>query len=224
MRLVLLGPPGAGKGTQARTLTVRLRIPHVSTGEMLRAAAEAGSPSGMAAKEFTDQGLLVPDAMILAMVGERLAAPDARAGFLLDGFPRTVHQAQALEQWLKEACLRLDAVINLVVPDETIVERISQRRVCPACHETYHLSTRPPRTLEVCDACGHALTLRDDDRAELVRERLRVYHERTEPLIAYYRERCLLRSVDGDRPVAEVTAAVLELLAGVGKRHPGGQP
>lgn len=212
MRLVLLGPPGAGKGTQAQYLTERLGIPKISTGDMLRGAAERGAEVGLEAKRFTAQGLLVPDEIVLQLVESRLGEPDAAAGYLLDGFPRTVVQAQALDDWLREQGQTLDAAVDLQVADDVIVQRISNRRVCPACHETYHLLNRPPRIDELCDACGRKLALREDDRAELVRERLKIYHERTEPVLAYYRNRNLLHVIDGDRPVEEVTEAVLSAL------------
>ena len=212
MRLVLLGPPGAGKGTQAQLLTERLGIPQISTGDMLRDAAELRTPVGLEAKEFTDQGRLVPDELVVSLVIDRLRQPDAQQGYLLDGFPRTVPQAGDFERWLGEHGQALDAVIDLRVDEDQIVSRISNRRVCPACHETYHLVSRCARVDEICDACGHALVQRDDDRAELVRERLRVYHERTEPVTAYYAARDLLVPVDGDRPVSTVYEAILAVL------------
>jgi adenylate kinase len=209
MRLVLLGPPGAGKGTQAQFLTARLGIPKISTGEMLRIAAEQGTALGIEAKTYTDQGRLVPDDVILRLIDARLEEPDVAEGYLLDGFPRTVNQAVEFERRLLSLDQHLDGVIDIRVPEDTIVERISNRRVCPACHETYHLTSRPPKVDEVCDICGHKLAQRDDDRADLVRERLRVYHERTEPVLAYYNGQGLLFPLDGDRPAAEVTDAII---------------
>jgi len=219
MRLILLGPPGAGKGTQAQFLTERLQIPKISTGDMLRDAADDGTALGRQAKQFTDLGRLVPDEMILDLVTERLPQPDAAAGFLLDGFPRTVGQAESFSSWLRDRGLSLDAAVDLKVRDETIVERISHRRVCPECHDTYHMLTRPPIVDETCDVCAHKLVQRDDDRAEVVRERLRVYQERTEPVISYYRDRGMLLEIDGERPVGEVTEAIVAALA----RGKGGQ-
>lgn len=213
MRLVLLGPPGAGKGTQGQVLTERLGIPRISTGDMLRDAADAASAVGLEAKTYTDRGRLVPDEIILRLVEERLCSTDATEGYLLDGFPRTVHQAERFSQWLREHGQTLDAVVDLRVADETIVGRISNRRVCPACHETYHMTSRPPKVDETCDVCAHALVQRDDDRAELVRERLRIYHERTEPVTNYYQQRGLLIPLAGDRPVGEVTNAIVDALA-----------
>lgn len=212
MRLVLVGPPGAGKGTQAQLLTERLGIPKISTGEMLRDAAEAGTALGLEAKQLTDQGLLAPDAMILKMVRVGLTQPDAQGGYLLDGFPRTVTQAEGLEAFLMVQGQRLDAVVNLQVPQEVIVERISCRRVCPNCHESYHLTQRPPKVDELCDNCGHKLVQRDDDRSDVVRARLQVYHDRTEPVLAFYRKRGLVIDIDGTRPVAEVTENIVRAL------------
>jgi len=209
MRLVLLGPPGAGKGTQAQFLTKRLGIPKISTGDMLRDAAERGTATGLKAKTFIDEGHLVPDDLILEMVWERLGQPDAAAGWLLDGFPRTVGQSAALDRWLREQDEKIDGVVDLQVDDDEIVRRISQRRVCPQCHATYHLSMCPPSASEVCDACGNKLETRQDDRAEVVRERLRIYHERTEPVVNYYLAQELLIPIHGDRPVEEVTEAIL---------------
>jgi adenylate kinase len=220
MRLVLLGPPGAGKGTQGQYLVERLGIPKISTGDMLRDAAEARTPVGLEAKLFTDQGRLVPDEMIIALVEERLEQPDASEGFLLDGFPRTVDQARALKRWLRERGLGLNAAVDLRVDDEVIVERLSNRRVCLNCHETYHLITRPPKVDSVCDVCTLRLTQRDDDQAELIRERLRIYHTRTEPVIDYYESRGLLIPIDGDRPVTVVTEAVIAALQACSGRAP----
>jgi adenylate kinase len=212
MRLVLLGPPGAGKGTQAQHLTERLHIPKISTGEMLRDAAEQKTAVGLEAKKYTDQGRLVPDDIILELVKERLAHPDAQAGYLLDGFPRTVAQARAFRKWLEAHGQTLDAVVDIDVGDDEIVQRISNRRVCPHCGEIYHLVSRPPKVDEICDVCGHKLAQRDDDRPEPIRERLRVYHERTEPVLEYYRKYDLLTKIDGERPVPEVTQDILAAL------------
>lgn len=212
MRLVLLGPPGAGKGTQGQYLTERLGIPKISTGDMLRDAADAGTAVGLEGKTYTDQGRLVPDDLIIRLVQERLTEADAAHGYLLDGFPRTVRQAEALEVWLPAHGQHLDAVVDLRVDQDVIVGRISQRRVCPNCHETYHLLSRPPVVNETCDTCGHKLAQRDDDRAELVRERLRIYHERTEPVTSYYQTRGLLIPIEGNRPVADVTETIIEAI------------
>ena len=212
MRLVLLGPPGAGKGTQGQYLTTALSVPKISTGDMLRDAAEAHTTLGLEAKRYTDYGRLVPDELIVALVVRRLQEPDVSHGFLLDGFPRTVRQAEALESWLTSRGQVLDAVIELRVNDEVIVERISNRRVCPGCHESYHLINRPPQDDLICDICRKPLVQRDDDRAETVRERLRVYHEQTMPVSAFYREHGLVLDVPGDHPVGEVTRSILQVL------------
>lgn len=212
MRLVFLGPPGAGKGTQAQLLTERLGIPKISTGDMLREAGDKGTPLGLEAKGHIDQGRLVPDEMILELVKERLAAADTADGYLLDGFPRTPGQATAFDQWLRDNGQKLDAVVDFQVADQEIVRRISNRRVCPSCHETYHLITRAPKVDEKCDNCGTDLCQREDDKAETVMERLRIYHERTEPLRSYYRTQDIVLPIDGQRPVAEVTEAIVSAL------------
>jgi adenylate kinase len=212
MRLVLLGPPGAGKGTQGQFVSERLGIPRVSTGDMLRAAASAGVGVGLEAKRYTDKGLLVPDDVILRMVDERIAEPDALSGYLFDGFPRTVNQAETLDQWLLSRGQHLDAVLYLTTEDEAIVTRISGRRVCPACQLTYRLHIRPTDVAETCDFCGHRLHQRDDDRPECVRERLRTYHQRTEPVVEYYRRQGLLTEIDGDRPIPVVTQDIMQRL------------
>lgn len=212
MRVILLGPPGAGKGTQAQRLSAHLGVPQVSTGDMLRDAAERETELGVLAKSYTDRGQLVPDELINDMVRNRLDQPDAAAGFLLDGFPRTVGQVYALQEWLDRNQLRLDMAVDIEVPTEEIVARISQRWVCPGCHETYHLARRTPAKPGICDNCGHELVQRDDDRAETVRERLRIYFQRTEPVVSYYRDRGLLVRVRGDRGMDEVTSDILGLL------------
>lgn len=208
MRIVLLGPPGVGKGTQAATLARAEGVAHISTGDILRAHMAQGTPLGKLAKEYVEKGLLVPDDVILGIVRERLQEPDAQRGFIFDGFPRTVPQADGLGRLLAELGAELDAVISLEAPDEVVVERISGRRTCRQCGAVYHVRWNPPRTAGVCDRCGGELYQRSDEDPETVRQRLAVYHSQTAPLIAYYRERGLLRSVDGTRPVAEVTAAI----------------
>jgi adenylate kinase len=209
MRVVLLGPPGAGKGTQAHALTDRLGIPKISTGEMLRSAAQKGTPAGKDARVYTDRGLLVPDAMILKLMEERLSEPDATVGFLLDGFPRTTQQAEALGNWLAERGLSLDLVIGFNVPDAEIIRRISARRVCGRCQESYHLVNRPPRVAGECDECGTALVQREDDRPEPVQARLDSYHKLTQPVVDYYRERGSLLVIDGTKPVEAVTEEIV---------------
>jgi adenylate kinase len=182
MRLILLGPPGAGKGTQAGFIRDAYGIPQISTGDMLRAAVKAGTPLGIAAKKVMDSGALVSDDIIIGLVKERLEEPDCGSGYLFDGFPRTIPQADAM----KDAGVALDYVLEIAVPDESIVERMSGRRVHPASGRTYHLKYNPPRVPNRDDVTGEALIQRDDDREETVQKRLAVYHEQTEPLIAYY--------------------------------------
>ncbi len=206
MKLVLLGPPGAGKGTQAANLCERYGIPAISTGNMIRAAIAAGTPMGLAAKAVIDRGGLVADDVVVGIVKERLAQPDCEAGFVLDGFPRTIPQAEALEALGVE----LDAVVELELADETIIQRMSGRRVCPDCGASYHLTYQPPKAEGVCDECGAALSCRADDMPETVAERLRVYHSQTAPLSAFYRERGLLRTVQGQEQVADTTALMMK--------------
>ena len=208
MRWIFLGPPGAGKGTQAARLAERAGVPQISTGDMFRAAVRAGTPLGLEAKRYMDAGQLVPDAVTIGLVRERLAQPDCRQGFLLDGFPRTVAQAEGLAEVLRDLGVNLDGVLYFDVPDEVVVERLSGRRVCPACGATYHVRFDPPRQAGVCDRCGGELVQRPDDREETVRERLAVYRRQTEPLVDYYRQAGLLRTVHADRPIAEVEAEI----------------
>jgi adenylate kinase len=207
MRVVFLGPPGAGKGTQAERLAAALGVPRVATGDIFRQAVREGTPLGRQAKEYMDRGALVPDDVTVGIVRERLAQPDCAAGFVLDGFPRTLPQAEALDRILGELGRPVQHAVLLTVPDEEIVRRAAGRRVCPRCGATYHLVSSPPRVDERCDACGEALVLRDDDREETVRSRLEVYRRQTEPLAAYYRQRGLLRPVDGTGPIDAVEAA-----------------
>ncbi|HEY8393776.1 MAG TPA: adenylate kinase [Thermaerobacter sp.] len=211
MRWIFLGPPGAGKGTQAARLAERAGVPQISTGDMLRAAVRAGTPLGLEAKRYMDAGQLVPDDVTIAIVRERLAQDDCRRGFLLDGFPRTVPQAEGLAAALEELGVGLDGVLYFDVPDEVVVERLSGRRVCPECGATYHIRFDPPRESGRCDRCGAALVQRHDDREETVRERLAVYRRQTEPLVDYYRRAGLLKRVAADRPIQEVEAEIRRL-------------
>ena len=215
MRWIFLGPPGAGKGTQAARLAERAGVPQIATGDMFRAAVREGTPLGLEAKRYMEAGQLVPDEVTLGLVRERLAQPDCRAGFLLDGFPRTVAQAEGLKDVLAGLGVRLDGVLYFDVPDAVVVERLSGRRVCPACGATYHVRFDPPRVEGRCDRCGAELVQRADDREETVRQRLAVYREQTEPLVRYYREAGLLHTVEADRPIAEVEAAIARI-TGVG--------
>lgn len=214
MRLVLLGPPGAGKGTQARLLAEKLRAPHISTGEILRAAVEAQSDLGKRVKEIMDRGELVPDDVMVEVVRDRLTQSDAADGFILDGFPRTVPQAQALEQVLASLRRPLDVVLDLEVDEEEIIRRLSGRRVCEGCGANFHIVSLPPVEPGKCDFCGSRLIQRDDDTPEAISRRLQVYRAQTQPLIDFYRDRKLLRSVNARQGVErtfEAIAAVLGL-------------
>lgn len=208
MNVVLLGAPGAGKGTQAERMIETWGVPHISTGDILRKAVEAGTPLGMQAKTFMDSGELVPDFVVIGLVKHRLAEPDARRGFILDGFPRTDAQAEALDRALAELGRGIDAVISIDVARDVIVRRLTSRRTCRRCGKIYSLVTDPPSDPAKCDACGGELYQRDDDTVETVTNRLAVYDRSTAPLVDYYRAKGLLRQIDGDRPVDEVFADV----------------
>jgi adenylate kinase len=212
LRLVLLGPPGSGKGTQAKLLLERYRIPQVSTGDMLRAAVRAGTPLGREARQYMDRGALVPDAIIVGLVQERLTQYDCSCGYILDGFPRTVAQAEALDRMLAAAGTPLDHVISLEVAEDELVARIAGRRTCRNCGAMYHIRFSPSRVAGVCDACGGPTHQRDDDQEETVRRRLQVYARQTEPLVAFYRGRGLLRPVPGAGEMAEIAQRVLRAL------------
>ncbi len=207
MRLVLLGPPGVGKGTQAKLLQERLGVPQISTGDLLREAVAQATPIGLKAKTYMDAGELVPDDVIIGIVEERLAKPDAREGFLLDGFPRTVPQAEALAALLDKHSIPLDAVLAFEGNEETLVRRLSGRRVCGSCAATYHVDNAPPKVDGVCDHCSGSLIVRDDDRPEAIRNRLQVYARSTAPLLDFYRERGQLLTVDASGTAAEVFEA-----------------
>ena len=208
MKLILLGAPGAGKGTQAEILCKELNIPTISTGNILRAAIKNGTPTGLKAKAFMDEGKLVPDEVIIGIINERLAEEDCSNGYILDGVPRTIAQAEAMEK----AGIEFDHVISIEIADETIVNRMSNRRVCEDCGASYHLVAVPPKVEGVCDKCGGKLVQRKDDAPETVKARLDVYHKETEPLKGFYAERGLLRAVE-DRPtVAETSKGILDVL------------
>ena len=210
MRLVLLGPPGAGKGTQAKRISEGYRVPHLSTGDMLREAVTANTAVGRQAKAIMDAGRLVPDDVMNRLVAERTAQPDCARGFVLDGYPRTVAQAEALDHLLAERGLALDAVLEIAVEDEALIERISGRFTCASCGAGYHDRFKQPEVAGVCDACGgRDLVRREDDKAETVRARLDAYHAQTAPLLPYYRDRGLLETVDGMAEIDEVTAEIL---------------
>jgi len=212
MRIILLGPPGAGKGTQAKLLIERLGVPQISTGDMLRAAVKAGTHLGAEAKAYMDRGGLVPDAVIIGLVRERLQVPDCSRGYILDGFPRTLAQAEALEATLTDLHLSLDRVLCLEVPGEDLVSRIAGRRTCRNCGAMYHLRFSPSKREGVCDVCGGETYQRDDDREETVRQRLRVYEEQTAPLIRFYDGRGLLRRIPGTGEIAEIFAQMVKSL------------
>ena len=201
MKLIMLGAPGAGKGTQAAILSERLGIPTISTGNILRAAVKNGTPVGLQAKSYMDAGKLVPDEVIIGIIAERLAEDDCQGGFILDGVPRTIAQAEALEQ----AGVKFDCVLDIEVPDQEIMRRMTGRRACTACGATYHVEAAPPKTEGVCDACGGALVQRDDDKPETVQSRLTVYHAQTEPLKDFYAQRGVLKTVE-NQPTIEATA------------------
>ena len=208
MKLILLGAPGAGKGTQAERLSKELKIPTISTGNILRAAIKNGTPTGLKAKSFMDAGQLVPDEVIIGIITERLAEEDCANGYILDGVPRTIAQAEAIES----AGIHFDAVVSIEISDETIMERMSGRRVCESCGASYHLVAVPPRQPGVCDSCGGKLVQRKDDAPETVKNRLTVYHKETEPLKDFYAKRGLLKSVENQPTVAATSQAILHAL------------
>lgn len=210
MKLILLGPPGAGKGTQAERLSLRLEIPAISTGNMLRRAVEENTPLGQQARQLMDRGELVPDGLIIDLVLERLAQPDCQKGYILDGVPRTGPQAALLE----EKGVQIDAAVLLDVSDETVVERMSGRRVCSTCGASYHIAARPPKQEGLCDLCGGALIRRSDDAPETVRRRLDLYHRETEAVEAFYRQRGRLVSIGQGNSIEETERAILDRLNG----------
>ena len=208
MKLILLGAPGAGKGTQAEILCDRLNIPTISTGNILRAAVKNGTPTGLKAKSFMDAGQLVPDEVIIGIISERLQEDDGKNGYILDGVPRTIAQAEAIEK----AGITFDAVVSIEISDETIMNRMSGRRVCESCGASYHVVAVPPKQEGVCDRCGGKLVQRKDDAPETVKSRLDVYHQETEPLKAFYEKRGLLKTVENQKTVEATTAAILKVL------------
>ena len=213
MRVVFLGPPGAGKGTQARGLAREWGVAHIATGDMLRDAVAAGSPLGREAKGHMDRGALVPDDVIIGLIAERFHGPDAAHGFILDGFPRTIPQAEALGRFLKDRGASLDRVIMFQVTEEELVRRLAGRRTCRACGEGYHASFAPPQRAGVCDKCGGELYQREDDREATVRNRLSVYAKQTAPLLEFYRNQSVLRTVEGEGPIDGIRAAVRKAAA-----------
>ncbi len=212
MKLIMLGAPGAGKGTQAKKIAEKYNIPHISTGDIFRANIKNGTELGQKAKTYMDQGLLVPDELVVDLVMDRFAQPDCENGYVLDGFPRTIPQAEALDAALEKAGAKIDYAINVEVPDENIVNRMSGRRACVACGATYHLVHIPPKAEGICDTCGKELILRDDDKPETVKKRLGVYHEQTQPLIDYYTKKGALVEVDGTVDMEDVFNAIVKIL------------
>lgn len=208
MKLIMLGAPGAGKGTQAAILSDKLSIPTISTGNILRAAVKNGTPVGLQAKSYMDAGKLVPDEVIIGIVAERLAEADCENGYILDGMPRTIAQGEALEQ----AGIVFDSVLSIEISDEEIEERMEGRRFCHSCGATYHIHNAPSKVEGVCDKCGGELELRDDDKPETVRNRLKVYHEETEPLKDFYAQRGVLKMIDNQPTIEATTKVVLEAL------------
>lgn len=212
MKIVMLGAPGAGKGTQAKKIAEKYSIPHISTGDIFRANIKLGTKLGEKAKSYMDQGLLVPDELTLDLIMDRFTAPDCVNGYVLDGFPRTYAQAEALTTSLAENGEKIDYAIDVQVPDEKIVTRMGGRRACPACGGTFHIKYNPPKTEGICDICGSSLTVREDDMPETVQKRLDVYHTQTQPLIDYYTKEGILKSVDGTQDVDKVFEDILEVL------------
>jgi adenylate kinase len=212
IRIVILGPPGSGKGTRARIIGDMYGVPVITTGDMLREATTQGTRLGTVAKGYMDRGELVPDDIVNRIVAERLRKPDLEKGFILDGYPRSVAQADALDKILEEAGLKLDHVMVVDIKDETIISRLSLRRSCPKCGEIYHLESKPPKRNKTCDKCGSKLIQRSDDKEDVVRHRLVVYREKTQPLIDRYQKRGLIRVVDGDRPMDAIPAELRRLL------------
>ena len=212
MKIIMLGAPGAGKGTQAKMIADKYGVPHISTGDIFRANIKNGTELGMDAKKYMDQGLLVPDELTGRILLDRVAQDDCKNGYVLDGFPRTIPQAEVLDSELTKLGDHIDYAINVDVPDENIVKRMSGRRACLTCGATYHIEHVPPKKEGICDVCGSELVLRDDDKPETVKNRLNVYHEQTQPLIDFYTEKGVLKTVDGTVPMEEVFAAITAIL------------
>ena len=212
MKIIMLGAPGAGKGTQAKQIADKYSIPHISTGDIFRANIKNGTELGKKAKQYMDQGALVPDELTCDLAMDRIQQDDCKNGFVLDGFPRTIHQAEALDAALGKINEKMDYAIDVDVPDENIVNRMSGRRACLNCGATYHLISIPPKVEGICDRCGSEIVLREDDKPETVQKRLKVYHEQTQPLIDYYKNQGILKSVDGTQPMDEVFKAIVTIL------------
>ncbi|WP_017185221.1 adenylate kinase [Alkalibacillus haloalkaliphilus] len=217
MNLILMGLPGAGKGTQAEKIVEKYNIPHISTGDMFRSAIKEGTPLGKEAKSYMDQGDLVPDEVTVGIVKERLSKPDCDKGFLLDGFPRTVAQAEALENLLSELNTKLDYVLHVQVPENKLVDRLTGRRICPECGATYHVEFNPPKEDGKCDVDGETLMQREDDQPETVKNRLKVNMEQTQPLLDYYGDKGYLVDVNGDQHIDDVFVQIDEKIGGLAK-------
>lgn len=212
MKIIMLGAPGAGKGTQAKRIAEKYQVPHISTGDIFRANIKAGTELGKKAKTYMDQGLLVPDELVVELVADRISKEDCKNGFVLDGFPRTIPQAEALDAALKDMGEAMDYAIDVDVPDENIIERMAGRRACLECGATYHVVTIPTKVEGICDVCGSKLVLREDDKPETVKKRLEVYHAQTQPLIDYYQKQGILRTVDGTKLMDAVFDAIVDIL------------
>lgn len=212
MKIIMLGAPGAGKGTQAKKIAEKYHIPHISTGDIFRANIKGGTELGMKAKSYMDQGQLVPDDVTIGMLLDRISEADCAGGYVLDGFPRTIPQAESLTRALQERDEKMDYAVNVDVPDQAIVNRMSGRRACLACGATYHIVYNAPKKDGVCDSCGESLVLRDDDKPETVQKRLTVYHDQTQPLIDYYQQAGILATVDGTKDLNDVFADITAIL------------
>ncbi len=212
MKIIMLGAPGAGKGTQAKKIAAKYQIPHISTGDIFRANIKGGTELGMKAKTFMDQGMLVPDEITIGMLMDRIHEADCANGYVLDGFPRTIPQAESLTKALKDMGEAIDCAVNVDVPDENIVSRMGGRRACVSCGATYHVEFNAPKKEGICDTCGEKLVLRDDDKPETVQKRLNVYHDQTQPLIDYYAKAGVLREVDGTKNMEEVFNDITAIL------------
>ncbi len=212
MILILMGPPGSGKGTQAKKLVAEKKWPQLSTGDMLRSAISLGTRLGLEAKGFMDRGMLVPDSVVIGLISERTQQPDAKVGFILDGFPRTIPQAEALDEMLKGQGRGVNRVVLFEMPDMELVRRLSGRRTCTQCASMFHIENMPPKVDGACDQCGSKLVQRDDDRAEVIQKRLTVYHEQTEPVAGFYRRQQKLRSLNANQSPGEVSSALADAI------------
>ncbi len=212
MKIIMLGAPGAGKGTQAKMIAEKFGIPHISTGDIFRSNIKEGTELGVEAKKYMDQGLLVPDELTVKILLDRVAKEDCEGGYVLDGFPRTIPQAEVLDEALNKINDKIDYAVNVDVPDDNIVKRMSGRRACLKCGATFHMEHIPPKQEGICDSCGGELVLRDDDKQETVQNRLKVYHDQTQPLIDYYMKKGILKSVDGTREMRNVFQLISDIL------------